>query len=92
LTAIFIISRSTLRRPGRGRLASASNILSQHTRFLLGPVEAKKIVEDMKQLVSAAWYNVVRAEGVSERDAEAIRAAIVYPGSTDRRKTRHQPR
>jgi serine/threonine-protein kinase HipA len=64
----------------RGRLASASNILSQHTRFLLGPVEAKTLVENMRQLVSATWYDVVRAEGVSEKDAEAIKAAFVYEG------------
>jgi serine/threonine-protein kinase HipA len=64
----------------RGRLARASNILSQHTRFLLGPVEAKTIVENMRQLVSATWYNVIRAEGVSEKDAEAIRSAFVYEG------------
>ena len=64
----------------RGRLASASNILSQHTRFLLGPVEAKKIVDEMRQTVSATWYDVVRSEGVNEKDAEAIRAAFVYEG------------
>jgi serine/threonine-protein kinase HipA len=64
----------------RGRLASASNILSQHRRLLLGPVEAKTIVENMRQLVSATWYDVVRAEGVSEMNAEAIRSAFVYEG------------
>ena len=31
----------------KGRFACASNILSQHTRFLLGPVDAKTIVENM---------------------------------------------
>jgi serine/threonine-protein kinase HipA len=64
----------------RGRLACARNILSQHTRFLLGPVEAKTIVETMREMVSANWYSVVRAEGVSEKDAEAIRSAFVYEG------------
>jgi serine/threonine-protein kinase HipA len=64
----------------RGRVACASNILSQHTRFLLGPVEAKMIVENIKQAVSATWYDLVRAEGVSEKDAEAIRPAFVYDG------------
>jgi hypothetical protein len=62
----------------KGRLASASNILSQHTRFLLGPVEAKAIVTNMTEQVSATWYEVVRAAGVSEKDAEAIKAAFVY--------------
>lgn len=64
----------------RGRLACASNILSQHTRFLLGQVDAKTIVEKMRETVSATWYDVVRAEGVSEKDAEAIRGAFVYEG------------
>jgi len=64
----------------RVRLACASNVMSQHTRFLLGPAEAKKIIDDMRQSVSATWYDVVRAEGVSEKDAEAIRAAFVYEG------------
>jgi serine/threonine-protein kinase HipA len=64
----------------KGRFASASNILSQYTRFLLGPVDAQKIVENMKLQISATWYDVVRAAGVSERDAEAIRSAFVYEG------------
>jgi serine/threonine-protein kinase HipA len=34
----------------------------------------------MREQVSATWYDVVRAEGVSERNAEAIRAAFVYEG------------
>jgi len=64
----------------KGRFACASNILSQHTRFLLGPVDAQTIVHNMRQQVSANWYDVVRAEGVSEKDAEAIRGAFVYEG------------
>jgi serine/threonine-protein kinase HipA len=62
------------------RFACASNMLSQHMRFLLGPVDAKTIVESMRQQVSDTWYEVVRAEGVSEKDAEAIRGAFVYEG------------
>jgi len=64
----------------KGRFACASNILSQHTRFLLGPVDAKTIVENMRQQVSATWYDVVRAEGASEKDAQAISGAFVYEG------------
>jgi len=64
----------------KGRFACASNILSQHTRFLLGPVDAQTIVHNMRQQVLANWYDVVRAEGVSEKDAEAIRGAFVYEG------------
>ncbi len=64
----------------KGRLASAINILSQHARFLLGPAEAKAIVTTMTNEISSTWYDVVRAAGVSEKDAEAIRTAFVYEG------------
>jgi hypothetical protein len=49
----------------KGRLPSASNNLSQHTRFLLGPVEAKTIVTNMTEQVSGTSYDTVRATGVT---------------------------
>ena len=64
----------------KGRYANAKNILSQHARFLLGEEEARRIVNDMKVQVEATWYETLRASGVSENDAEAIRGAFVYPG------------
>ena len=64
----------------QGRHANAKNILSQHARFLLGEEEAQGIVNDMKVQVQATWYETLRASGVSESDAEAIRGAFVYPG------------
>jgi serine/threonine-protein kinase HipA len=64
----------------KGRYANAKNILSQHARFLLGEEEAQRIVNDMKVQVEATWYETLRASGVSENDAEAIRGAFVYPG------------
>jgi serine/threonine-protein kinase HipA len=30
--------------------------------------------------VQASWYETLRASGVTEKDAEAIRGAFVYPG------------
>jgi serine/threonine-protein kinase HipA len=63
-----------------GRYANAKNILSQCARFLLDKSEAEKIVNDMKVQVEATWYETVRASGVSEKDAETIRSAFVYPG------------
>jgi serine/threonine-protein kinase HipA len=62
-----------------GRFANASNILSQHARFLLDRDEAEKIVSEMHAQVSK-WYDTVRACGVSEADAETISGAFVYPG------------
>ena len=35
----------------QGRFASASNLVSQHTRFSLGPVDARTIVNKMKEQV-----------------------------------------
>jgi serine/threonine-protein kinase HipA len=64
----------------QGRFANAKNLLSQHTRFLLDADEAKVIVSEMTERVRATWYDVVRAQGVSEKDAEAIRVAFVYEG------------
>ena len=61
----------------KGRYANAKNILSQHARFLLGEEEAQRIVNDMKVQVEATWYETLRASGVSENDAEAIRGAFV---------------
>jgi serine/threonine-protein kinase HipA len=63
----------------QGRFANAKNILSQHGRFLLQKEEAEKIIADTKAQVGR-WYDTVRACGVSERDAETIRGAFVYPG------------
>lgn len=64
----------------QGRYANAKNILSQHTRFLLDSGEAEKIVGDMKAQVEATWHDTVRASGITEKDAETIRGAFVYPG------------
>jgi serine/threonine-protein kinase HipA len=64
----------------QGRYANAKNILSQHARFLLSEEESQRIVNDMKAQVQASWYETLRASGVTENDAEAIRGAFVYPG------------
>jgi serine/threonine-protein kinase HipA len=62
-----------------GRFSNAANILSQHARFLLEKEEAKSIVDGMQAQVGK-WYDAVRALGVSEKDAETIRSAFLYPG------------
>jgi len=38
------------------------------------------IVSDMIERVRATWYDVVRAQGVSEKDAGTIRGAFLYEG------------
>jgi len=63
----------------RGRFANAKNILSQHARFLLHKDDANKIIADTRAQVER-WYDTVRGCGVSDKDAEMIRGAFVYPG------------
>jgi serine/threonine-protein kinase HipA len=64
----------------QGRFANAANIRLQHARFLLDREEAEKIITEMKQQVANTWHDTVRGCGVSEKDAETIRSAFVYPG------------
>ena len=63
-----------------GRFASAKNILSQCSRFLLDKDEAKAIVSKMTKQVRSSWYKVARSHGVSEKDTEKIKGAFVYEG------------
>jgi serine/threonine-protein kinase HipA len=65
-----------------GRLASAKNLLTQSSRFLLSADEATYILDELTNRVHHNWYGVCRAQGLSERDAELFRAAFVYPGFT----------
>ena len=63
-----------------GRLASAYNLLSQSTRFLLDDDDAAAMIAAMEEAVRARWYPVARTAGVSERDCRAIASAFAYPG------------
>jgi serine/threonine-protein kinase HipA len=63
-----------------GRYANADNILSQCTRFLLAPDDARAIVDEMERHVTARWYEVARQVGVTERDCATIEPAFAYPG------------
>ncbi len=69
----------------QGRFANATNILSEHARFLLDREEAEKIIAEMKEQVSKTWEETVLASGASRLDVEAIRSAFVYPGFSDQR-------
>jgi serine/threonine-protein kinase HipA len=63
-----------------GRYANADNLLSQSIRFLVKPDEAKSIISTMEAQVRANWYEIARAQGVSEKDCEQIAGAFAYPG------------
>jgi serine/threonine-protein kinase HipA len=63
-----------------GRIASAKNILSQHSRFLLNEDQAELIVKTMHEYILRNWYGTCRSSGVSERDCDLISGAFAYPG------------
>ena len=63
-----------------GRLANASNLLSQSARFLLEPGQATAVIDAMEAQVRGNWYGTGRAAGVCERDCDAIARAFAYPG------------
>jgi serine/threonine-protein kinase HipA len=64
----------------QGRIARASNLQSQCHRFLLQKDEALRIINDMTNIVSKAWYDVMRSAGASENDCTTVEGAFVYPG------------
>lgn len=63
-----------------GRYAHAKNLLSQSIRFMLSSQDAQAIIEAMEQTIADRWYDICRAEGVTEKDCERISDAFVYPG------------
>ena len=63
-----------------GRYAHADNLLSQATRFLLDRAEAESMIDDMERTVLSRWYDIARAEGVTDQDCDRISGAFAYPG------------
>ena len=63
-----------------GRYAHAKNLLSQSTRFMLSSQDAQTIIQTMEQTIADRWYDICRAEGVTEKDCERVSGAFVYPG------------
>ncbi len=63
-----------------GCYANVNNLLSQHPRFLLDRDDADTTIRAMEQIVRDRWYNIARAEGITEQDCERISSAFVYPG------------
>ncbi len=63
-----------------GRYAHADNLVSQSARFLVEGGEAQALVFDMEKRVKNTWYQIARAQGVSEKDCEQISGAFAYPG------------
>ena len=63
-----------------GRYANAQNLLSQCARFLIAKDEANATIDKMERTVKDRWYEIGRAEGMSEQDCERLKGAFAYPG------------
>ncbi len=63
-----------------GRRASATNLLSQSDRFLLGKDIATGLLDGMQKQIKNTWHNTARRAGVSETDCNMISGAFVYQG------------
>jgi hypothetical protein len=63
-----------------GRWANAGNLLSQSARFLLKADQARAIIDQVENVVRSEWYRTLKAQGVSEQDAETLKGAFAYPG------------
>lgn len=67
-----------------GRFANADNLLSQSPRFLIDREAAAAVMTAMEDRIRSGWYEMARAEGVSEQDCRMIAGAFVYPGFQSR--------
>lgn len=63
-----------------GRRASAQNLMSDCSRFLLTPEQARKIIDDMEACVKTRWHEIARREGVTKQDCDRIAPAFAYEG------------
>ena len=63
-----------------GRYANRENLLSASAHYRLPREEAAAIVDSMTDIVGARWYDVMRAQGVSDADCGRLAGAFVYPG------------
>lgn len=63
-----------------GRWANRANLLGSAGRFLLDRTEAQAVFERITATVRSSWLAVMRKGGVSERDCDRIRHAILYDG------------
>lgn len=64
----------------QGRWANAGNFISQCARFALNSDEANSIIDEVEKVVVSSWYETLKTEGVSEREATLLKGAFGYPG------------
>jgi serine/threonine-protein kinase HipA len=62
------------------RYANRVNLLSQHAQFKLPRERAVAIIDQMQETVAARWEAVLRQQGATQADCNAVAAAFNYPG------------
>ncbi len=62
------------------RYANRANLLSQHGQFKLSLEQATAIVNQLQQVVTARWHAVLRQQGATPADCDALAGAFNYPG------------
>ena len=65
---------------GRSYRARENAVPIDPLRFLLDRAEAESMIDDMERTVLSRWYDIARAEGVSDQDCDRISSAFAYPG------------
>lgn len=63
-----------------GRWANRANLLGAAGRFLLDRAQATAVFDRITTTVRSSWRSVMRNAGVSERDFDRVRHAILYDG------------
>lgn len=62
------------------RYANRTNLLSQHAQFKLAREQARAIIDQVQQVVAGRWAAVLRQQGTTQADCDAVAAAFNYPG------------
>jgi serine/threonine-protein kinase HipA len=62
------------------RYANRVNLLSQHAQFKVPHERAVAIIDQVQQTVAARWEAVLRQQGATQADCNAVAAAFNYPG------------
>jgi serine/threonine-protein kinase HipA len=62
------------------RYANRTNLLTQHAQFKLPREQAVAIIDQVQRVVAARWRAVLRRQGATKVDCDAVAAAFNYPG------------
>ena len=63
-----------------GRWANRSNLLGSAGRFLLDRTRAVAVFDRVTATIRSSWLSVMGKAGVTERDSDRVRHAILYDG------------